>query len=331
MSVGPFATSNPKNYINAGSKVVLGEPEMFFHNFDYSREELNLMPNLIKHGKNVDLDDLSEPGWDVIFDNFIPKHKFLGNGPAIYILSSRGCPYSCFHYCTYPLSQGRKLRLRNPKKLVDQMISFQKKLGINNFIFRDPVFSINKKHTVEICELIISSKCNFNICIETHLKNIDQHLATLLKKAGVKLIYCGIETSDEKVKQESKRASDDNDSELSKIRFLEKLGIKVKAMYIIGMPSDTEETYKKTLKFAKKINSSFAQFSVFTPYPGTPIFHEYENIITKNKYESFTQWDLVFKNPNFTEQKVKELLSYSYASYYLRLNWIIKYIYQKFR
>ena len=97
------------------------------------------------------------------------------------------------------------------------------------------------------------------------------------------------------------------------------------------MPSDTEQTYKNTLEFAKKINSSFAQFSVFTPYPGTPIFSEYENIITKNKYESFTQWDLVFKNPNFTEQKVKELLSYSYASYYLRFNWIIKYIYQKFR
>ena len=64
----------------------------------------------------------------------------------------------------------------------------------------------------------------------------------MLKKAGVKLIYCGIETSDEKVKKESKRASDGNSNEILKIKFLEKLGIKVKAMYIIGMPYDTEET-----------------------------------------------------------------------------------------
>ena len=43
----------------------------------------------------------------------------------------------------------------------------------------------------------------------------------------------------------------------------------------------------------KKINSSYAQFSVFTPYPGTPVFNEYKDKITKNKYEDFTQWQLV--------------------------------------
>ena len=88
------------------------------------------------------------------------------------------------------------------------MFNFQKNLGVNNFIFRDPVFSINRKHTVEICENIINNNYKFNICIETHLKNIDDELAVLLKKAGVKLIYCGIETSDEEVKKQSKRASD---------------------------------------------------------------------------------------------------------------------------
>ena len=25
-----------------------------------------------------------------------------------------------------------------------------------------------------------------------------------------------------------------------------------------------------------KVNSSYAQFSVFTPYPGTPVYKEYE-------------------------------------------------------
>ena len=71
----------------------------------------------------------------------------------------------------------------------------------------------------------------------------------MLKEAGVKLIYCGIETSDEKVKK-SKRASDGNSNEILKIKFQKR--IKVKAMYIIGIPYDTKETYKETLNFAKK-------------------------------------------------------------------------------
>ena len=32
-SIGPFATSFPQNYINAGSKVIAGEPDIFFLTF----------------------------------------------------------------------------------------------------------------------------------------------------------------------------------------------------------------------------------------------------------------------------------------------------------
>ena len=61
------------------------------------------------------------------------------------------------------------------------MKNLKEKLGVKNFIFRDPVFSINKKHTIEILNKIISSKINVNICIETHLKNIDEILQNFLK------------------------------------------------------------------------------------------------------------------------------------------------------
>ena len=128
---------------------------------------------------------------------------------------------------------------------------------------------------LQIIKEIIESKYKFNICIETHLKNIDESLAKLLKKAGIKLMYVGIESSDENVRKNSNRISENNFSQEKKIRYLESIGIKVKAMYIVGMPTDTIETFKKTIEFSKKIKSSYAQFSVFTPYPGTPIFKEY--------------------------------------------------------
>ena len=40
---------------------------------------------------------------------------------------------------------------------------------------------------------------------------------------------------------------------------------------------------KKTVEYSKKIKSSYAQYSVFTPYPGTPVFKEYKNKITSKK------------------------------------------------
>ena len=35
-----------------------------------------------------------------------------------------------------------------------------KKLNVKMFVFRDPVFSINKKHTIEFCEELIKVSCN---------------------------------------------------------------------------------------------------------------------------------------------------------------------------
>jgi radical SAM superfamily enzyme YgiQ (UPF0313 family) len=141
----------------------------------------------------------------------------------------------------------------------------------------------------------------------------------------VKLIYVGIESSNEDVRKDSKRTSESNDEQIKKVYLLEKLGIKVKAMYIIGLPTDTEESFLNTLNYARKINSTYAQFSVFTPYPGTPAFLEYKNIIKFKKYEDFTQWNLVFKHKNFNEEQIRKLLSHSYRSYYLNVKWILNY------
>lgn len=250
--------------------------------------------------------------------------KFLGKGPAITIYASKGCPYQCFYYCVYPLQQGRKLRTKSSKKVLDEMIYFYDKLGVTNFIFRDPVFSLNKNHTIELCDHIIESNYKFNICIETHLKNIDELLADKLYQAGVKLIYVGIETSDEQVKKDAHRSSEVNELQIKKVKFLEEKGIRIKAMYIIGLPEDTLETYMNTLEFSKTISSTYAQFSVFTPYPGTPVYEQYKDKITSTKFEDFNQWKLVFKHKNFSEKQIRNLLDLSYRKYYFRLSWFFR-------
>ena len=301
-----------------------GEPEMFFHKLNIDDDFLNNIPKLIENTNSYNLDELSNPGWEIIFKNYTPKMKFLGKGPAINIYASKGCPYQCFFYCVYPLQQGRKLRTKSPSRVIEEMLYFYKKLNVKNFIFRDPVFSLNRDHTVELCDGLISLDIKFNICIETHLKNIDDDLALKLYHAGVKLIYVGIETSDEEVKKNAHRSSENNELQIQKVRFLQKIGIDVKAMYIIGLPTDNEQTFLKTLDFSKKISSTYAQFSVFTPYPGTPAFEDYKNRITSKKYEDFNQWQLVFKHENFDKQKIRELLDLSYRKYYFNISWIFK-------
>ena len=81
------------------------------------------------------------------------------------------------------------------------MVYFYDKLKVRNYIFRDPVFSLDRRHTKLLCEEIIKSKKKFNIAVETHLKNIDDELADIFLKSGIKLVYVGIESAVRRMKE----------------------------------------------------------------------------------------------------------------------------------
>ena len=49
-------------------------------------------------------------------------------------------------------------RVKVREKVIDEMMYFHQKLNVSNFIFRDPVFSLNRNHTIELCEKLINSK-----------------------------------------------------------------------------------------------------------------------------------------------------------------------------
>ena len=320
--IGPFATSNPKKYIKAGGTVILGEPEFFF----MKNKDLNEIENnkTISFQHDLILDDLPYPDWESVSKNTNASSLF-GGGKSLPILATRGCPYSCFKYCVYPLQQGRKPRSRDVVKIVDELEYWYKKLNVKMFLFRDPVFSINKKHTIEFCEELIKRNLKIRYVIETHLKILDSELIKILKQSGLKAVKVGVESGDEEVMKDANRFTIKKDEQLTKIRELEKNNILVSSMFIIGFPTDDEDSMMKTINYAKKLNTTFSQFSVWTPYPGTPVFKEYEDQITANRFEEFDQYNLVFKHKNLNKEIIRKYLSKAYSSYYLRIKWLTKY------
>ena len=321
--IGPFATSNPKKYIEAGGSVILGEPEFFFLKYK-NLNEIEFSETII-FNHEFKLDDLPYPDWKGV----IKKNKtslLFGMEKSLPILATRGCPYSCFKYCVYPLQQGRKPRHRSARNIVDEIEYWKNKLNIRMFIFRDPVFSINKKHTIEFCNELISRKLNIRFVIETHLRILDSELIKKLKNAGLKAVKVGVESGVEEVLKSASRFTVKKDEQLSKIRELEKNNILISAMFIIGFPTDNEDSIMKTIEYAKKLNTTFSQFSVWTPYPGTPVYKEFEKKITAKNFEQFDQYHLVFSHDVLSQEKIRNMLSKTYTMYYGRINWLFKFV-----
>ncbi len=321
--VGIFSSVLKDKYKMKNSYIVPGEPEGFFLKVAYDIKTLdsffennndeNFTNNFVEN-----LDDLPFPDWEYYSKKYPLRNNFLGfnSKTAIPMLASRGCPYSCFNYCTYPLQQGRKVRLRSVKNILDEINHCIKTVGTNKFVFRDPVFSINRKFTVELCKEIIKQGLKIEFLIETHLKNLDDELINLLEKAGLKLVYVGIESSNAKVLNGIKRFTVDNDQQYIIIKKLVSKGIIVKSMYMFGNPDDDEDTIKNTIDYSLSLPNQLVQYSVFTPYPGTPIYKTYENKIVEKNFERFNQYNLVYDHKNLNNLNIIKLKNFGYRKFY---------------
>jgi anaerobic magnesium-protoporphyrin IX monomethyl ester cyclase len=331
---GIFATTKKEKYLTNNSIVVKNESDTFFYNLEKSNNlNLNFLNELFNKKElinnfysPVSLDDLPYPDWANYTKKFPLRNDFfsLNKKIAIPLLGTRGCPYSCFFYCTYPLQQGRKIRARSVENIINEIKYWKKELKTNKFVFRDPVFSINRKHTIEFCKQVIEQKLNINFMVETHLNNLDDEMIPLLRKAGLELVYVGVESSNHVVLKDMKRFTVEHDKQYKVIKKCEDAGIKVKTMFIIGNPEDTKDTIIQSINYAKYLPSLYSQFSVFTPYPGTPVYNEFKEIISETKLEKFNQYNLTFKHKNLSKKEISELKSLAYFKFYFNLKKIVQ-------
>jgi anaerobic magnesium-protoporphyrin IX monomethyl ester cyclase len=338
---GIFATTKREKYLKDNSIVVKNEADTFFYNLEKSNNlneeflnELFNQKDLINDFySTVQLDDLPYPDWGSYTKKYPLRNDFfsLNQKIAVPLLGTRGCPYSCFFYCTYPLQQGRKVRARSVENIIEEIIYWKKELGTNKFVFRDPVFSINRKHTIEFCKKVIEQKLNITFMVETHLNNMDDEMIPLLREAGLELVYVGVESSSHFVLKDMKRFTVEHDKQFQVIKKCEDNGIKVKTMFIIGNPEDNKDTIVQSIEYAKYLPSLYSQFSVFTPYPGTPAYNEFKDIITETKLENFNQYNLTFEHKNLSKKDISDLKSLAYFKFYFnfkKMFQILKYFFK---
>ncbi len=246
----------------------------------------------------------------------VPRNNVISRSRSfIPYIFNRGCPYSCAEYCTYPTAQGRKVMSPSIEKVISDLTTISERFPGSHVVFRDPVFSINKKKSNELITAISEANLNLEFSAELHLKNLDEDFVANAANANFSVFKFGIESAFEHVRNAVKRASVSNDEQYEKVKILRKHGIRSVGMFIIAQPTDSFETCKQTIQYACQLGLDIAQFSVFTPYPGTPYFKFIEPEIRAKKFEEFTQFSLVFSHINLNKSQVNNLLGFAYRKF----------------
>ena len=133
------------------------------------------------------------------------------------------------------------------------------------------------------------------------------------------MVYVGIESSSLNVLKGIKRFTVDNDQQYKIINELKKNGIIVKSMFMLANPDDTVETIKNTIEYSKLLPNQLVQFSVFTPYPGTPAYNEFKDKIIANDFEKYNQYNLVYNHKSLNNDVLIKLKNLGYRKFYFNI------------
>jgi hypothetical protein len=219
-----------------------------------------------------DLDSIPFPRWDMLpYDRYtIPKSSASGRLRFLPILSSRGCPFGC-SYCPYPVGQGLKWRFRSPKNVVDEMEYLVKNFAVEHLLFRDPMFSMQQKRVIEICDEISRRGLKVSWKCETRMDCLDETTIAAMARAGCVGVNFGVESVDPEIQKGVHRKPILMGEFLEKVALCRKYDISTFAFFVVGLPGDTVDTILDSIEFAVNIRASWNQFTVATAFAGTPM------------------------------------------------------------
>lgn len=230
-----------------------------------------------------DLDALPDPAYDLL-----PVDKYYSPNAAGHVMSmisSRGCPYNCI-FCTK--LQQTKYRYQRTANVLRQLEELAARHAVKWIEFVDEVFTLNRKRLTELCNELIDRRLGFTWGAQTRPDLLTDDTLALMREAGCRKMSFGVETGSERVRYQDKKKVRDQ-AFFEAVRLCEKHGIRSTAHYIYGHPTETRGEMLETLRFARRLPSRLATFTLMMPIPGSELFEQavQEGVVPRDVWTSF--------------------------------------------
>ncbi len=288
--------------------------------------------NIQRTEKRIPIDKLDQiPMVSTVYKRFLDINNYFNPNalfPMVTITTSRGCPHRCT-FCVYPQTMvGHRLRLRSVNNVVDEL-----QYIVDNFptvkaiFFEDDTFPAQKKRCIEICQEIIRREINISWTANARV-DVDYETLKIMKKAGCRCLCVGFESGNQHLLDNIKKGTSLEQAKVF-MHAARKANILVHGCFIVGLPGETFETMKNTLRFAIDLRPDAVQFYPVMVYPGTEAFQWYEakGLI---KTRDFSKWltpsglhNTVIHGEQLSSTDLVAFCDNARRSFYLRPSYIL--------
>lgn len=273
-----------------------------------------------------DLDSLAPPAYHLLpMDRYYPAAGASKRLPAISMLATRGCPGRC-SFC-YRLF-GKRIRTRSGRRLAEEAKMLQDRFGIKEICFYDDTFTVNRREVLAFLDGLEDLSVDLTWSCFSRVDSIDEELLIRMKNSGCHQIMYGVESASPEILENiGKKITIAKVEEA--IAVTKKVGIDVRAAFMIGNPGETKQSLEDTMELAIKLNPDLVVFNIATPFPGTEMFRwaDERGLLTTKNWEHYDFSRPIMTLPTLTSEDLESFYSKAYRRFYLRP----AYIWQRLR
>jgi radical SAM superfamily enzyme YgiQ (UPF0313 family) len=185
------------------------------------------------------------------------------------VYTSVGCNYRCDYCCIASIYKGG-YKLRKLPLVMAELAYLQQRT--RRIAFVDTNINSNPAYLKALCEMMIARKFRFVWGAQSTIDiGDDAGTLALLRKAGCKALFIGLETIEQANLDAMHKTVSAAEYE-ERIRNIHRAGIKIAAFLMYGLDSDTADTAADLSAYVIKQKVALPMINILVPTPGTLLY-----------------------------------------------------------
>ena len=241
--------------------------------------------------------------------DLLPRDSFL---TTTSLNATRGCHSRC-DFC-YLATDGLHMpyQMREPRQIAQEWLADQQPYAV----FTDNNLGSKPEYLRKLCRELRPLERIWSAAVSIDVAD-DASIVREMALAGCFGVFVGFESlSNDNIRDQHKRSPNTADY-ARRVRIFHDHGIQVNGSFVLGFDHDGPEVFDQTIEWVEENRLECATFHILTPYPGTPLFRQFERdgrILHRN-WDLYDTGHVVFRPKRMSEEQ----LLHGYDECYRRL------------
>ena len=239
----------------------------------------------------------------------LPRRDFL---TSTSVIATRGCHSRC-GFC-YLSTDGLQMpyQLRDPEQVAAEILDD----GQPYAVFVDNNLGSRPEYLAQLCRALRPIERIWSAAVSIDITDHPE-VVRQMALAGCTGVFVGFESLEAENIADQRKKSPRPEDYARRVAIFHDHGIQVNGSFVLGFDHDRPDVFDRTIEWVESNRLECATFHILTPYPGTPLFRQFE-AEARLLHRDWTRYDtshVVFRPRHMTPEQLAE----GYARCYERL------------